>query len=138
MIRRPPRSTLFPYRRSSDLAAVNLEPALRAGEPLGGHLLSGHVDGVGEILSRDADARSLRLTIGAPAPLERFLAAKGSVAVDGVSLTINAVQPGSFAVNIIPHTQAVTKLGSLAGAAPVNIEIDQVARYLARLLERPQ
>src|SRR2546421_9529196 len=71
MIRRPPRSTLFPYRRSSDLAAVNLEPALRAGEPLGGHLLSGHVDGVGEILNRDADARSLRLTIGAPAPLER-------------------------------------------------------------------
>jgi len=119
-------------------AAVNLEPALRAGEPLGGHLLSGHVDGVGEILSRDADARSLRLTIGAPAPLERFLAAKGSVAVDGVSLTINAVQPGSFAVNIIPHTQAVTTLGSLAVGARVNLEIDQVARYLARLLERPQ
>jgi len=119
-------------------AAVNLEPALRAGEPLGGHLLSGHVDGVGEILSRDADARSLRLTIGAPAPLERFLAAKGSVAVDGVSLTINAVQPGSFAVNIIPHTQAVTTLGSLAVGARVNLEVDQVARYLARLLERPQ
>ena len=119
-------------------AAVNLEPALRAGEPLGGHLLSGHVDGVGEILSRDADARSLRLTLGAPAPLERFLAAKGSVAVDGVSLTINAVQPGSFAVNIIPHTQAVTTLGSLAVGARVNLEIDQVARYLARLLERPQ
>ena len=119
-------------------AAVNLEPALSAGEPLGGHLLSGHVDGVGEILSRDADARSLRLTLGAPAPLERFLAAKGSVAVDGVSLTINAVQPGSFAVNIIPHTQAVTTLGSLAVGARVNHEIDQVARYLARLLERPQ
>ena len=119
-------------------AAVNLEPALRAGEPLGGHLLSGHVDGVGEVLSRDADARSLRLTLGAPAPLERFLAAKGSVAVDGVSLTINAVQPGSFAVNIIPHTQAVTTLGSLAVGARVNLEIDQVARYLARLLERPQ
>ncbi|TLY71194.1 MAG: riboflavin synthase [Gammaproteobacteria bacterium] len=119
-------------------AAVNLEPALRAGEPLGGHLLSGHVDGVGEILSRDADARSLRLTLGAPAPLERFLAAKGSVAVDGVSLTINAVQPGSFAVNIIPHTQAVTTLGSLAVGARVNLEVDQVARYLARLLERPQ
>jgi len=118
-------------------AAVNLEPALRAGEPLGGHLLSGHVDGVGEILSRDADARSLRLTLGAPAPLERFLAAKGSVAVDGVSLTINAVQPGSFAVNIIPHTQAVTTLGSLAVGARVNLEVDQVARYLARLLERP-
>ena len=119
-------------------AAVNLEPALRAGEPLGGHLLSGHVDGVGEVLSRDADARSLRLTLGAPAPLERFLAAKGSVAVDGVSLTINAVQPGSFAVNIIPHTQAVTTLGSLAVGARVNLEVDQVARYLARLLERPQ
>jgi len=118
-------------------AAVNLEPALRAGEALGGHLVSGHVDGVGEVLSREADARSLRLTIGAPAPLERFLAAKGSVAVDGVSLTVNAVQPGSFAVNIIPHTQAVTTLGSLAVGARVNLEVDQVARYLARLLALP-
>lgn len=119
-------------------AAVNLEPALRAGDPLGGHLLSGHVDGVGEILARHAEARSVRLEIGAPAALERYLAPKGSVAVDGVSLTVNAVQPGSFGVNIIPHTQSVTTLGALAVGARVNLEVDQVARYLARLLERPQ
>jgi len=118
-------------------AAVNLEPALRAGDALGGHLVSGHVDGVGEVLSREADARSLRLSIAVPAALERFVAPKGSIAVDGVSLTVNAVQPGSFAVNIIPHTQAVTALGALAVGARVNLEVDQVARYLARLLALP-
>jgi len=118
-------------------SAVNLEPALRAGDPLGGHLLSGHVDGVGTVLAREQDARSLRLTIGAPAALERYLAPKGSVAVDGVSLTINEVQPGSFGVNIIPHTQSVTTLGTLAVGARVNLEVDQVARYLARLLAFP-
>lgn len=118
-------------------AAVNLEPALRAGDPLGGHLLSGHVDGVGEILARHAEARSVRLEIGAPAALERYLAPKGSVAVDGVSLTVNAVQPGSFGVNIIPHTQSVTTLGALRAGARVNLEVDQVARYLARLLALP-
>ncbi len=118
-------------------AAVNLEPALRAGDALGGHLVSGHVDGVGEVLSREADARSLRLSIAVPAALERFVAPKGSIAVDGVSLTVNAVQPCSFAVNIIPHTQAVTTLGALAVGARVNLEVDQVARYLARLLALP-
>jgi riboflavin synthase len=116
-------------------SAVNLEPAVRAGDPLGGHLLSGHIDGVGEILARQADARSLRLTVGAPRALERYLAPKGSVAVDGVSLTVNAVQPGSFEVNIIPHTQAVTTLGSATLGTRVNLEVDQVARYVARLLE---
>ena len=118
-------------------AAVNLEPALRAGEPLGGHLLSGHVDAVGEILTVQTDARSRRLTIGTPASLERYLAPKGSIAVDGVSLTINAVQQGGFSVNIIPHTQAVTTLGGLAAGARINLEVDQIARYLARLLEVP-
>jgi riboflavin synthase len=118
-------------------ARVNLEPALRAGDPLGGHLLSGHVDGVGEVRARSADARSLRLTIGVPVGVERFLAPKGSIAVDGVSLTINAAPPGAFEVNIIPHTQAVTTLGTLAVGARVNLEIDQVARYLARLLQLP-
>lgn len=118
-------------------AAVNLEPALRAGEPLGGHLLSGHVDGVGELRACSADARSLRLTIAVPAALERFLAPKGSIAVDGVSLTINAAAAHSFDVNIIPHTQAVTTLGALAVGARVNLEVDQVARYLARLLAFP-
>jgi len=118
-------------------AAVNLEPALRAGDALGGHLVSGHIDGVGEVLSREADARSLRLSIAVPAALGRFVAPKGSIAVDGVSLTVNAVPPGSFAVNIIPHTQAVTTLGALAVGARVNLEVDQVARYLARLLALP-
>jgi riboflavin synthase len=116
---------------------VNLERALRAGDPLGGHLLSGHVDGVGEVRARAADARSVRLTIGVPPELERFLAPKGSIAVDGVSLTINAAPRGALEVNLIPHTQAVTTLGALAVGARVNLEIDQVARYLARLLQLP-
>ncbi len=118
-------------------AAVNLEPALRAGDPLGGQLLSGHVDGVGELRACSADARSLRLSIAVPAALERFLAPKGSIAVDGVSLTINSAAAQSFDVNIIPHTQAVTTLGALAVGARVNLEVDQVARYLARLLAFP-
>lgn len=123
-----------------DLAAgarVNLEPALRAGDSLGGHLVSGHVDGVAQILGISADARSQRLTIALHAPLARYLAPKGSVAVDGVSLTINTVGDASFGVNIIPHTQAVTTLGDLSVGARVNLEVDQVARYLARLLAVP-
>lgn len=118
-------------------AAVNLEPALRAGDALGGHLLSGHVDGVGEIRSLAGDARSLRLEITAPAALARYLAPKGSIAVDGVSLTVNSVDGSGFAVNIIPHTQSATTLGSAAAGTRVNLEIDQVARYLARLLAVP-
>ena len=119
-------------------AAVNLEPALRAGDALGGHLVSGHVDGVARILEASGDARSRRLTIGAPAPLARYLASKGSVAVDGVSLTVNAVDATSFGVNIIPHTQTATTLGALGVGARVNLEVDQVARYLARLLAVPE
>ncbi len=115
-------------------AAVNLEPALRAGDPLGGHLMSGHVDGVAQVLSISGDARSQRLLIGVPAPLARYLASKGSIAVDGVSLTINEVERASFGVNIIPHTQAVTTLGTLTVGARVNLEVDQIARYLDRLL----
>jgi len=118
-------------------AAVNLEPALRAGDPLGGHLVSGHVDGVAQVLEVSGDARSLRLTIEVPPPLARYLAPKGSVAVDGVSLTINAVQQASFGVNIIPHTRSSTTLGALRVGARVNLEVDQVARYLARLLALP-
>jgi riboflavin synthase len=118
-------------------AAVNLEPALRAGDPLGGHLVSGHVDGVAQVLSVNDDARSRRLVIGVPAPLARYLAPKGSVAVDGVSLTVNEVADASFGVNIIPHTQSVTTLGGLAAGARLNLEVDQVARYLARLLAVP-
>lgn len=116
-------------------AAVNLEPALRAGDALGGHLVSGHIDGVARVITASDDARSRRLNIEAPAALARYLAPKGSVAVDGVSLTINSVAGASFGVNIIPHTQTVTTLGALGVGARVNLEVDQIARYVARLLE---
>jgi len=115
-------------------AAVNLEPALRAGDPLGGHLVSGHIDAVARVTGVSSDARSRRLTIEANAALARYLAPKGSVAVDGVSLTINSVQGASFGVNIIPHTRSCTTLGELQSGARVNLEVDQVARYLDRLL----
>jgi len=118
--------------------AVNLEPALRAGDALGGHLVSGHVDGVGEVLARSEDARSRRLTLGVPGSLARFVAPKGSIAVDGVSLTVNEVGPSSFGVNIIPHTRTATTLGALAVGARFNVEVDLVARYLARLLAVPE
>ena len=116
-------------------SAVNLEPALRAGDPLGGHLVSGHVDGVARVVAVSGDARSLRLRIAVPAALARYIARKGSVALDGVSLTINEVEDAVFGVNIIPHTQAVTTLGKLTVGSRVNLEVDQVARYVARLLE---
>jgi len=115
-------------------ARVNLEPALRAGDALGGHLVSGHVDGVARVLARASDARSLRLTIEAPAELARYLARKGSVAIDGVSLTVNEIEGARFGVNLIPHTQAATTLGALAAGATVNLEVDPIARYLERLL----
>ena len=115
-------------------ARVNLEPALRAGDPLGGHLVSGHIDGVALVTELRGDARSQRLTIETSAALARYLAPKGSVAVDGVSLTINCVQAASFGVNIIPHTQTHTTLGELSVGARVNLETDQVARYLYRLM----
>jgi len=115
-------------------ARVNLEPALRAGDPLGGHLVSGHIDGIARVTAVEDDARSRRLTIEAPAALARYLAPKGSVALDGVSLTINSVEGASFGVNIIPHTQSATTLGQLAVGARLNLEVDQVARYIYRLM----
>ena len=115
-------------------AGVNLEPALRAGDALGGHLVSGHIDGVARVTAVSGDARSRRLTIEAPAELARFVAVKGSIAVDGVSLTINSAQGASFGVNIIPHTQTNTTLGGLSVGARVNLEVDQVARYIDRLM----
>ena len=115
--------------------AINLEPALRAGDPLGGHLVSGHVDGLAHLVTRHQDGRSLRLRWRAPAALARFIASKGSVALDGVSLTVNEVEGAEFGVNLIPHTQQVTTLGALAPGASVNLEIDVMARYAARLLE---
>jgi riboflavin synthase len=113
---------------------VNLEPALRAGDPLGGHLVSGHVDGLGEIVATREEARSLRVTIAAPQALARFLAQKGSITVEGVSLTVNEVEGAQFGVNLIPHTRGVTTLGRLKKGSRVNLEIDQVARYVDRLL----
>jgi len=119
-------------------ARVNLEPALRAGDPLGGHLVCGHVDGIARIVARASDARSLRLTIEAPAELARYVARKGSVTIDGVSLTVNDVDGARFGVNLIPHTQAVTTLGELSAGMAVNLEVDQIARYLERLLAEGQ
>ncbi len=114
---------------------INLEPALRLGDELGGHIVSGHVDGVGEITAIRAEGDSHRLSLRAPEPLARFIASKGSICIDGISLTVNEVDGPVFGVNIIPHTWSVT---SLAGAEPggqVNLEIDLLARYVARLNE---
>lgn len=116
-------------------SSVNLEPSLRAGDPLGGHLVSGHVDGVGTVISVTGDARSQRLRFSVPRELARFIARKGSVAVDGVSLTVNEVEGAEFGVNVIPHTQQVTTLGRLSAGSRVNLEVDQVARYIERLTE---
>ena len=116
---------------------VNLEKALRLADRLGGHLMTGHVDGVGSVVAfapvaGDAGG-SLQLEIEAPGPLARFIATKGSIAVQGVSLTVNGVEGRRFHVNLIPHTLAVTTLGALAVGAPVNLEVDLVARYVERL-----
>jgi len=115
-------------------APVNLEPALRAGDALGGHLVSGHVDGLARVVSLTTDARSTRVLIEVPESLARYIARKGSVAVDGVSLTVNEVDGARFGVNLIPHTLEVTTLGRLVEGAAVNLEIDTVARYVERLL----
>jgi len=115
-------------------AKVNLEPPLNAGDPLDGHIVTGHVDGVGEVVAIEAAGRSTRLVIEVPTALSRYIAAKGSVAVDGVSLTVNAVSGARFEVNIIPHTQAVTVIGEYRPGRAVNIEVDMIARYLERLV----
>ena len=114
---------------------VNLERSLKLGDELGGHLVSGHVDGLGEVLSATAEHGSIRFTFRVPADLARFIAVKGSIAVDGVSLTVNEVTDDTFGVNIIPHTAAVTSFGSLRPGDAVNLEIDMLARYVARLAE---
>ena len=116
-------------------ARVNLEPPLRAGDPLDGHLVTGHVDGVGEVRSVEPAGRSTRVVIAVPAELSRYIATKGSVAVDGVSLTVNAVRGAEFEVNVIPHTQSVTIIGAYARGTAVNIEVDMLARYLERLVQ---
>jgi len=117
---------------------VNLEPSLRAGDPLGGHYVSGHVDAVGKLGALVQDARSWRLEFELPASLMRFVAPKGSICVNGVSLTVNKVDGRRFDVNIIPHTYNVTTLGELKIDDGVNIEIDVIARYLERLMTKTE
>jgi riboflavin synthase len=117
---------------------VNLEPSLRAGDPLGGHMVSGHVDAVGILRSTDQDARSWRLEFELPTTLMRYVAAKGSICINGVSLTVNHVAAQRFAVNIIPHTHEVTTLGEAKIGDEVNIEIDVVARYVERLMTKTE
>ncbi|MFB1489042.1 MULTISPECIES: riboflavin synthase [unclassified Thiocapsa] len=113
---------------------VNLEPALTLATPLGGHLVSGHVDGVGEIIEQREDARSWRLRIQAPAELARYIAPKGSICVDGTSLTVNQVDGAVFELNIVPHTLTETIIGGYRSGTRVNLEVDLIARYLERLL----
>jgi riboflavin synthase len=114
---------------------INLERSLKIGDELGGHMVSGHVDGVGEALSATAENGSTRWRFRVPKPLSRFIATKGSVAVNGVSLTVNEVQDDMFGVNVIPHTASVTGFGTMKPGDKVNIEIDMLARYVARLTE---
>jgi len=114
---------------------VNLERAARLGDEMGGHVVSGHVDGLGRVVSITPEGGSHRIEVEAPAPLHRYIAAKGSITVDGVSLTVNAVQDRVLSLNIIPHTWEVTTLGRLKVGDPVNLEIDMLARYLARWQE---
>lgn len=114
---------------------LNLELSLKLGDELGGHLVYGHVDGVGRIVSMTPEGGSVRFVFEAPTELARFIAAKGSVAVDGISLTVNEVNGNRFGVNIISHTQAVTTLGRAKVGQRVNLEVDMLARYVQRLLE---
>lgn len=115
--------------------SINLERSLKVGDELGGHVVLGHVDGVGAVSARRPEGDSLRLEFDAPADLARFIAEKGSITIDGVSLTVNSVEGRRFGVNIIPHTQGETTLGALKTGACVNLEIDVLARYVARLGE---
>ena len=116
---------------------VNLEKSLRFGDRVGGHLVSGHVDGVGRVLAIEADARATRWRFALPRALARFVAGKGSIAVDGVSLTVNAVTDDHFEVALIPHTQTVTAFAETTPGSTVNLEVDLLARYLDRLQRAP-
>ena len=126
------RTTVGRWRHGT---RVNLERPLKLGDELGGHLVAGHVDGLASVVARENMTDMARFLLRAPTPLARFIAAKGSVALDGVSLTVNTVEGDTFSVLIIPHTLAVTTLGALRKSDDVNLEIDTMARYAARLLE---
>lgn len=116
-------------------ARVNLERALKVGDELGGHIVSGHVDGVAEVIAMQDEGDSTRVTFRAPGGLSRFIAPKGSVALNGTSLTVNEVEGDTFGVNLIPHTQEVTNWGDVKVGDRINLEIDTLARYVARLAE---
>ena len=126
------RTTLGAWKAGD---GVNLERAARLGDEMGGHVVSGHVDGLGRVLSITPEGGSHRIEVEAPEPLHRFIAPRGSITVDGVSLTVNAVEGRVFSLNIIPHTWEVTTLGRLQPGDAVNLEIDMLARYLARWQE---
>ena len=117
------------------LKPVNLEKALRLSDRLGGHLVSGHVDGVGQVVRFEPAGDCMLLTIRAPHALSRYIAVKGSIAIDGVSLTVNTVEHDTFSINLIPHTLAMTTLSSLGVGSRVNLEVDQVARYVERMTQ---
>ena len=120
--------------RLAEGGSVNLEPAVRAGEPLGGHLVQGHVDGVGRVLRLEPEGKGARLTVAVPQELLRYMVEKGSITVEGVSLTIAALAPDSFEIALVPHTLRATTLGSLAPGDEVNLEVDVLAKYVERLL----
>jgi len=113
---------------------VNLERPMRVGDELGGHIVTGHVDGVAELVSIKPEGESIRMIFQAPIALSKFIASKGSIALDGVSLTVNEVDGSRFGVNIIPHTQSVTTFGRLKPGSRINLEVDLMARYVARLV----
>ena len=114
---------------------INLERSLRVGDELGGHIVSGHVDGIGEIKGITPVGESRRIEISLPAPVAKLVATKGSVAVDGISMTVNGVTPSTFEVNVIPHTQQHTTLGGAKVGDKVNLEVDMLARYVRRLMD---
>jgi len=116
------------------LGTVNLEPSLALGDKIGGHLVTGHVDGIGTVLAFEPAGESKRLRLRVPAALARYVARKGSITIDGVSLTVNQVEADAFEVNLIPHTLSVTTLSRLAAGATVNLEVDLIARYVERMV----
>jgi riboflavin synthase len=120
--------------RLAEGGSVNVEPAVRAGEPLGGHIVQGHVDGVGRVLRLEPEGEGASLTVEAPQDLLRYMVEKGSITVEGVSLTIAALAPDSFEIALVPHTLQATTLGSLAPGDEVNLEVDVLAKYVERLL----
>jgi riboflavin synthase len=117
-------------------SSINLEPSLSLASPLGGHLVSGHVDGVAELTSLQPDARSTRMGFAVPQALERYIARKGSITLDGTSLTVNEISATKIFVNIVPHTLEQTIMGSYKKGTLVNVEVDMIARYLERLIEK--